>query len=97
ETPAGVRDAHGATLQVKQTLTPRMFAHSRATAITSPVTIAATGQVPQRTSWYVDSTVAYLVSAETTMRVAYTAIKKQNVPTVDNQIGVSIVWARRWW
>jgi hypothetical protein len=97
ETPAGERDAHGATLQVKQTLTPRTFAHSRATAITSPVRIAATGEVPQRTSWYVDSTLAYLVSAETTMKVAYTAVKKSTVPTVDNQIGLSIVWARRWW
>lgn len=97
ETPAGKRDAHGATLQVKQTLTPRMFAHSRATAITSPVTIAATGEVPQRTSWYVDSTFAYLVSSETTVKVAYTQVKKWNVPTVDNQIGVSLVWAKRWW
>jgi hypothetical protein len=97
ETPAGERDAHGATLQVKQTLTPRMFAHSRATAITSPLRIAATGETPQRTSWFVDSTLAYLVSAETTMKVAYTTIKKSNAARVDNQIGVSIIWAKRWW
>ena len=97
ETLTGKRDAHGATLQVKQTLTPRMYVHTRATAITSPVTVVATGAVPERTSWYADSTFAYLVSPETTVRVAHSAIRKWNAPAVDNQIGVSIVWARRWW
>jgi hypothetical protein len=97
ETPTGDRDAHGATLQVKQTLTPRIFVHSRATAITSPVTIVATGEMPNRTSWYADTTVGYLVSPETTLRVAHSAIRRWNVPNVDNQVGISIVWARRWW
>jgi hypothetical protein len=97
ETPTGNHEAHGATLQIKQTLTPRIYAHSRATAITSPVTNQTTGEMPDRTSWYVDSTAAYLVNPETTVRLAYTAIKRWNVPTVDNQVGVSIVWARRWW
>jgi hypothetical protein len=97
ETPAGDREAHGATLQVRQTLTPRVFAHSRATAITSPVTIAATGEVPDRTSWYVDSAFGYLVSPETTIRLAHSAIRRWNVPAIDNQVGISIVWSRRWW
>jgi hypothetical protein len=37
------------------------------------------------------------VSAETTIKVAHAAIRRWNVPNVDNQVGVSIVWARRWW
>jgi len=97
DTPTGRRDARGATLQVRQTLTPRLFAHSRATVITSPVTVVATGDVPDRTSWYTDTTVGYLVNAETTIRLAHSAIRKWNVPVVDHQVGVSIVWARRWW
>jgi hypothetical protein len=97
ETPTGSREARGATLQVRQTLTPRMFAHSRGTVITSPVTVLATGEVPDRTSWYTDTTLGYLVNAETTVRLAHSAIRKWNAPTVDNQVGVSIVWSKRWW
>jgi len=37
------------------------------------------------------------VNAETTIRLAHSAIRKWNVPVVDHQVGVSIVWARRWW
>jgi hypothetical protein len=96
ETPTGDREARGATLQVKQTLTPRLYLHSRGSVITSPVTIAATGEVPDRTSWYTDTTVGFLVSPESTVRVAHSAIRRWNAP-LDHQVGVSIVWARRWW
>jgi hypothetical protein len=97
ETPTGDREAQGVTVQVKQTLVPRLFVHGRATAITSPVTVVATGEVPDRTSWYADTTLGYLVNPETTVRLAHTAIRRWNVPDVDNQVGVSIVWAKRWW
>jgi hypothetical protein len=97
ETPTGNRAARGATLQVRQTLTPRVYVHSRATAIRSPVTVVATGEVPDRTSWYTDTTLGYLVNAETTVRVAHSAIRRWSAPAVDHQIGVSIVWSKRWW
>jgi hypothetical protein len=97
ETPSGDREARGATLQVKQTLTPRLYLHGRATAITSPVTVAATGEVPDRTSWYTDTTVGFLVTEETTVRLAHSAIRRWNAPAVDHQIGVAMVWAKRWW
>jgi hypothetical protein len=97
ETLAGNREARGATLQIKQTVTPRVYVHSRATAITSPVTIVATGEVPDRTSWYTDTTFGCLVSPETTVRVAHSAIRRWNAAAVDHQIGVSIVWSKRWW
>jgi hypothetical protein len=97
DTPTGDRVARGATLQLRQTVTPRIYVHSRATAITSPVTIVATGDVPDRTSWYTDTTLGYLVNAETTVRLAHSAVRRWSAPAADNQIGVSIVWARRWW
>ena len=97
ETPAGDRESRGATLQVKQTLTPRLYLHTRATAITSPVTIAATGEVPDRTSWYTDTTAGFLVNEETTVRLAHSAIRRWNAPAVDNQIGLSVTWAKCWW
>jgi hypothetical protein len=97
ETPTGDRQARGATLQMKQTLTPRLYLHSRGTVITSPVTVAATGEVPDRTSWYTDTTVGFLVNEETTVRLAHSAIRRWNGPAVDHQIGVGLVWAKRWW
>jgi hypothetical protein len=96
ETPTGEREAHGATLQIRQTLTPRMYVHGRATAITSPVTVPATGEVPDRTSWYTDTTLGYFVNAETTVRLAHSAIRRWNA-ALDHQVGVSIVWSKRWW
>jgi hypothetical protein len=53
--------------------------------------------VPDRTSWYAETTLGYLVNAETTIRVAHSAIKKWSAPAVDHQVGVSIVWSKRWW
>ena len=94
-TPAGDRLAHGLTLQVRQTITPRVYVHSRATAIESPVTTAAGADQPAM-SWYVDTTAGYLLTSEATIRVAHAAIHRWNRP-FDNQVGVSIVWSRRWW
>jgi len=97
ETAAGTRVARGLTLQIRQTLTPRLFAHSRATAIESPTATSADGTLQLGTSWYVDTTVGYLVNPETTLRLAHSAIQRWNRPAIDHQIGASIVWARRWW
>jgi len=97
DTPTGARLARGGTLQIKQTLTPRTYLHSRATAITSPVTNATTGEVPYRTSWYIDTTAGYLVSAETTVRLAHSVIRRWSASSADHQFGVSIVWSKRWW
>jgi hypothetical protein len=97
DTPSGDAVARGATLQVRQTLTPRIYVHSRATAIESPNLAPDPGASATRASWYVDSTLGYLVSPEATVRLAHSAIRRWNVPTVDHQVGVSIVWSKRWW
>jgi hypothetical protein len=36
------------------------------------------------------------VNVETTVRLAYSAIRRWNA-AVDHQVGVSIVWSKRWW
>jgi hypothetical protein len=95
ETPSGDRIAHGATLQVKQTITPRIYVHSRGTVIESPVTVAGAPQ--NRTSWYVDTTAGYLLSPEVTLRLGHAVIQRWNATSVDHQFGASVVWARRWW
>jgi hypothetical protein len=97
ETPSGGAVAQGLTLQGRHTLSPRIYVHARATAIESPNLAPVSGAPTTRMSWYVDSTLGYYVSPEATVRVAHSAIRRWNVPAVDHQIGVSIVWSKRWW
>jgi hypothetical protein len=97
ETPVGGAVAWGLTLQARQTLAPRIYLHSRATAIESPALAPAAGASPSRRSWYVDSTLGLLVTPEATIRVAHSALRRWNAAAVDHQIGVSIVWSKRWW
>jgi len=96
DVPGGRRTAHGWTLQGRHTLTPRLFVHSRvSTARLSPassVTGAATSGFRS-----VDSTAGYLLSHEITLRVSHAAVRGHSRSTVDHQVGVSIMWARRWW
>lgn len=96
DTAGGIRMSDGWTAQVRQTLAPRWFVHSRATRGASPQ-ITATGRVTPRTYLSVDSTIGYLVSPELTLRAGHTALRGWTATTTDHQIGVSIVWARRWW
>lgn len=96
ETALGTRIAHGWTLQARQTLTPRWFAHSRATRAASPQ-VTTGGDVTPRRYLSVDSTLGYLVSPELTLRAGHTALRGWTAPTTDHQVAVSVVWARRWW
>jgi len=94
---AGVVTARGMTLQAKQTITPRIYLHSRGSVIESGVLALPAGSPGTRTSWYLDTTLGLLVSPEATIRLAHSAIRRSSATVVDNQIGVSIVWAKRWW
>lgn len=96
DTAGGIRTSHGWTAQVRQTLAPRWFVHSRATRGASPQ-VAASGPVTPRTYLSVDSTIGYLVSPELTLRAGHTALRGWTAAATDHQIGVSVVWARRWW
>ena len=92
---AQVHVARGWTLQGRQTLTPRVFAHSRMSTVDSA---AAAGRTfVRRTYWSVDSTLGYLVNPEITVRAGHAAMKAFTQATVDHQVGVSLIWARRWW
>ncbi|HUU33416.1 MAG TPA: hypothetical protein VMW48_05095 [Vicinamibacterales bacterium] len=95
ETSRGGRTAYGWTAQVRQTLTPRWFVHSRATRGSSPQ-VAATGGVTPRTYLAIDSTLGYLLSPELTVRAGHTALRGWRSPVTDHQLGVSLVWAQRW-
>lgn len=96
DTSLGRRTADGWTAQARQTLNPRWFVHSRATRATAPQ-VAADGAATPRTYLAVDSTLGYLVSPEITVRVGHTALRGWAAPATDHQLGLSVVWARRWW
>lgn len=96
DTALGARTANGVTAQLRQTLTPRLFVHTRATRARAPE-VAAAGDVRLRDFRAVDSTVGYLVSPELTVRVGHTALKSWTRPATDHQLTVSVVWAKRWW
>ena len=97
DTVTGDRLATGWTLQAKQTLTPRMYVHSRATMMESLVTTAIPGILDDGAYRAVDTTLGYLVTPEATLRLGHAVMKRWNVSDVDHQIGLSIVWAKRWW
>ena len=95
ETPGGVRIVKGLTAQVQYTLTPRLFLHSRATTIQAPD--AGASVVIDRTYRAVDTTLGYRLDADLTARVAYTAARSFGATQTDHQIGMSLIWAKRWW
>ena len=96
--PGGGDDyvAWGWTLQARQTLSPRLFVHARATGIQSPV---PTGPESRRNLTYrsIDSTLGYLIDPEVTLRLGYSALASWGTSAVDHQVGVSVMWSRRWW
>jgi hypothetical protein len=93
--PGGAQSAHGWTLQAKQTLSPRFFAHSRASTVASPAATGGTFQMLEYRS--LDTTLGYLVNPEVTVRVGHAALKPYTGTAVDHQVGVSLMWSRRWW
>jgi hypothetical protein len=88
--------ANGWTLQAAHALTPRLFVHSRATVIEAP-SIAADGGLRLRQYRSADSTVGYRLDPDVTLRIGHAAVKRWRTSDVDHQVGVSLVWARRWW
>jgi hypothetical protein len=94
----GSRIASGWTLQAQQTITPRLFVHSRATAIRSPEAVAST---PQNVVWreyrVIETTAGVRLNPDITLRVAHAAMQPFGSSTTDNQLGLSLIWAKRWW
>jgi len=98
ETSAGDRRPRGWTLQWQQTVSPRMFVHSRVSVLQSPeLSRTSPSTVTDRTFQSVDTTFGYRLTTGFTVRVGHTAMKSWTVPVVDQQAGVSLMWTNRWW
>jgi hypothetical protein len=97
DTPHGAQSAMGLTLQAVQTLSPRVFAHARVSRVHAPAAVsAAPSGFVERDYTAVDATAGYLLSQELTLRVGYAAIARWQ-PDFDHQVGVSLMWSKRWW
>lgn len=94
--PGGPRSATGWAVQGRQTLTPRLFAHARVTHVSAPAA-AAGGTSVTHESRAVDTTVGFLATPEIVIRVGHAAIRSFTTPETDHQVGLSMMWSRRWW
>jgi hypothetical protein len=81
-------------LQVAQTVTPRWFAAARWTAAHAPA--GTPGAWQRRTQTVYEAAVGYRVSPEWTVRTGWSTQRAFTAPAFEHQVGVSLVWARRW-
>jgi hypothetical protein len=97
ETPSGADTAYAWFVQGTQILSPRWFVAARQEGVRAPVaalgTLAGTRPVLQ----YSEATVGYRLSTDFTLRSSFVARKAFARTAWDQQAGVSLVWARRWW
>jgi hypothetical protein len=97
ERSAGYAVAYEWFVQGVQTLSPRWFVAGRHEGTQAPPLITATsvGQAPVFAA--AEATVGFRVTHEVTLRSSYYARKSYGVSAWDHQVGVSAVWARKWW
>jgi hypothetical protein len=90
--------ASGWTVQAQHTLTPRVFAHSRVTAMEAPEgALSVYGTPANRRYRSVDSTVGYRLRPELTLKLSHAALWDWTSSSVDHQVGMSVMWTTRWW
>lgn len=97
DTNVGAETAYAWFIQGAQTLTPRWFVAARQEGTSAPP--LRSGIVPgQRTSFHTsEATVGFRFHRDLTARASFMARRSFGRTTWDQQAGVSLVWARRWW
>lgn len=97
DTSTGTAVAYEYFLQGMQTLTPRLFAAARYETSSAPP--LDTGIVPGvRTHMNTfEATAGVRVTRDVTIRGSFYARHSYTAAAWDQQAGVSMVWARRWW
>jgi hypothetical protein len=98
QTATGDRVSQGLTLQAQQTLTPRFFAHIRASDLQSPDVTRSTPEAAVFKRYRsIDSTLGYRLSTAITVRLGHSAVQTWTGGPYDQQVGASLMWATRWW
>lgn len=97
ETFMGTETAYGWFVQGLQTLTPRVFVAARQEGASAPP--LRTGLVVgSRSVLHVtETTVGYRLNTDVTFRGSFQSRKVYARRAWDQQAGVSVVWAHRWW
>ena len=97
EAAAGAGIANAWFLQAAHPLSPRWFIAGRQAGVSAPPlrTVSAVG--PRRMYHTTEATVGCRLSRDFTVRGSFMSRKAYTRTSWDQQIGASIVWARRWW
>jgi hypothetical protein len=97
ERSAGNAVAYEWFVQGIQTLSPRWFIAGRHEGTQAPPLITATTVGQSSRFSAAEATVGFRVTPEVTLRSSYYTRKSYGASAWDHQIGVSAVWARKWW
>lgn len=96
ETATGTAGATEWFVQGMQILSPRWFTAARLEQSSGPP-VALRGTEIQTDLDMFEATAGFRINPELTWRTSYYTRRFYRATTWDNQVGVSLVWARRWW
>jgi len=97
ETASGDDTAYAWFVQGTQTLSPRWFVAGRQEGVQAPVAAFGALAGTRPVMHYTEATIGYKVSTDFTLRGSVMGRKAFTRSAWDQQAGVSLVWARRWW
>jgi hypothetical protein len=84
-------------MQGVQTLSPRWFVAARQEGVSAPPLRSGIVVGSRRVFHTTEATLGYRLSRDFTLRSSFMNRKAYTRTTWDQQIGVSLVWTRRWW
>ena len=97
ERSAGHAVAYEWFIQSIQTLSPRWFVAGRHEGTEAPPLITATTVGGRLRLTVAEGTVGFRVTPDVTLRGSYYTRRSYGASARDHQVGVSAVWARKWW
>ena len=97
ETAAGTSAAYEWFVQGQQTLTPRWFAAARREGTSAPPLINGTAIGAGSNLDVFEATAGFHVNRDVTLRSSCYSRRVYGATDWANQVGVSVVWAHRWW
>jgi hypothetical protein len=84
-------------VQGTQTLSARWFVAARRESVSAPLPSTAASAATRPTMDMFEATAGFRATPDITIRSSYYSRQSYNATAWDNQVGVSVVWARRWW
>ena len=97
QTIAGTETAYGWFVQGQQTLTPRFFVAARQEGASAPPLRTSVAVGPRTLMHVTEATIGYRLNTDITFRGSFQSRKPYTRQAWDQQAGVSVVWAHRWW